>query len=1084
MIHILDAQTDKMVGVLDNKGDRIYWDDNHTQGTDGYNVLQFVTFADIMESSLLGKRSRVLIESENGYHQEFIVFESTANTARNLDVVAVGSETDIDKQIVINPQKFIGKTTEEYLTLALDKTEWKVGNVEYGGVRTIETDKYIGGYEFLQMIAKAFDMELVYRVETDGNIITGRYVDLVARVGEDTAKEIVYGKDLVGITRKVFSERIVTAIFTIGPEPKEGEGERITTLVTDGEAFQRWNRNGNHIIGIHEPQSEDENMTLERLKTLGRMELNKRIDAVTEYEVIAESIEDLHEHEKVRLGDTVRIVDTEFEPPLYATARVISVSRTLDNTLPKEYVIGNVIEYDEDEVRRAFLDMQKQYGMTIVKNPAEPEGKYNVIWIDTSGNIDVAHTWDGTQWVKFTPTEPGDIGAITPDESKMNAEIENLKTIKRILTTNQSGLNLQFDMLADNPYIAGTIYRSELDSVKADADSKHLAAINRIDDVILDDYITPSERADVIAKIEATQDAQNIYESYLTRAFEAVAAAQAKEAKDQAEIAEQAAADALVKAETALTDVVSKVDQSAYDTKIAELIGDIGSKAGIQYVDDQLALIDAGIAVQDTAPVDPQPKDLWLDTTSNELKRWDGTKWVAAEVDLSSLDVYTKTQVDQALAGKVETVTYTADKQGLISDITANATAISQNATDITLKANQTTVDALAGDVATNTAAISVNATEIALKANSETVTSLQSSIDGVISDVQASEIRLSDVELKLTDSEIISTVTSSTQFEAMFNQKADASDLAGYATSVAVDNLLTELEALGEEFHGITFGDFVTSTELAQRDLSLIATISASSGVNLIRNSVGLAKLEGWTVSGNGTISATGNPELDGLGYHSGFLIDATGVGVTKMSQDVAVIAGKDYTLSYALRNVNATGNVVVRVLDAVSGAVIATVDAYSETGAGVYGNRHKTFTPTTNQLRIEVSAPTGKSAIITALMLNIGTVAFSWTTAVGELYNTTIKMDLNGLRVSQYEASKETGFTVMTPEKFAGYYNESGLVNENTGSADEVFRMDKDEFVMKKANVKEEITMGPIKVIEVNETSRKGWAFVPNFD
>ena len=67
------------------------------------------------------------------------------------------------------------------------------------------------------------------------------------------------------------------------------------------------------------------------------------------------------------------------------------------------------------------------------------------------------------------------------------------------------------------------------------------------------------------------------------------------------------------------------------------------------------------------------------------------------------------------------------------------------------------------------------------------------------------------------------------------------------------------------------------------------------------------------------------------------------------------------------------------------------------------------------------------------------------------------------------------------MTPEKFAGYYdtNGDGVVDETKGSVDEVFRMDQDEFVMKKANVKQEIAMGGIKIVLVSGTYN-GWAFV----
>lgn len=1067
MIHILHPQTDELVGILDNKGDRIYWDDMHKQGIDGYNVLQFVTYADIDESAFLGKRSRILVKSESEYFQEFIVFESTADTSRNLDVVAVGSETDIDKQVIITPKKYQTLTTEQYITMALRNTEWQMGLIELSGSRTIEVDSYIGGYQFLRQIADEFEMELVFRIEVSGNTITGRFVDLVFATGEDNAKEIVYGKDLVGIERKVFSERIVSAIFTIGPEAEEGN--RLTTLVKDDEAFQRWNRKGVDIVGIHEVQSEDGEMTMKRLKELGAMELKKRIDAVTEYTVIAESIEKLYPHEKVRLGDMVRVIDTQFKPPLYATARVIEVERSLTDIVPKVYTIGNVVEYEADELRAAFIGMQKQYGTTVVRAPQPPTGKYNVIWIDTSGRIDVAYTWGGVQWEKFVPTEAGDIGAITPDESHAIAEVENIRTIQRIITSMKSEQDLEYATLDGNEFIAGTIYRTELDAAKLDADNKYDRAMLLALAITTSGKITPSQRTNLVTYLDEVNQAQALLNSYLVRAFEYAATAQAQAAREQADIARQAAEDALTKAETALTDVISKVDQSEYDIKIGEIFEALGD-------------VDLPFIVGPTAPVGPTVNDLWYDSSTNVFRRWDGTAWVGMEVDLDNLDTYTKTYIDNALKGKVGTVEYKADKSGILANIQNNVTEIAQNATDITLKAEQSFVDLMAGNVSDNTAAIGINAEQITLKASSESVTALTNELTEIQDNVSASELRLSDVEVAISDSAIISTVTSSTQFEAMFDTKANAEDLAGYATSDAVSNVMGEVSKIGDELRGIKFGEFVTETQLNQRDLALVASISASSGVNLIKNSVGLAKLDYWTIGGNGSISPTGSNELTGLGYHSGFYLDSSGTGITKMSQDVGVVVGQPYTLSYALRNINTNPNVVVRVLNAVTGAVVATAPSVTESGSGKYTTKSITFTAPSNQIKVEIAAPQGKQAIITALMMNIGTVAFSWTTAVGELYNTTIKMDLSGLRVSQYDGELETGFTVMTPEKFAGYYNASGIINENVGSDDEVFRMDKEEFVMKKANVKEEITMGNIKVLNIDEFSRKGWAFVPN--
>jgi hypothetical protein len=99
---------------------------------------------------------------------------------------------------------------------------------------------------------------------------------------------------------------------------------------------------------------------------------------------------------------------------------------------------------------------------------------------------------------------------------------------------------------------------------------------------------------------------------------------------------------------------------------------------------------------------------------------------------------------------------------------------------------------------------------------------------------------------------------------------------------------------------------------------------------------------------------------------------------------------------------------------------------------------------------------------------MLNDGSVPLHWTLATGELYNTNIRMDLNGIRVSRIEEGKEVGYTLVTPEEFGGYF-----INAD-GNAEKIFYLQEDETVSKKFRAKEEITMGTIKIVKVNNEAK----------
>ncbi|WP_176786420.1 phage tail spike protein [Thermoactinomyces sp. DSM 45892] len=211
-------------------------------------------------------------------------------------------------------------------------------------------------------------------------------------------------------------------------------------------------------------------------------------------------------------------------------------------------------------------------------------------------------------------------------------------------------------------------------------------------------------------------------------------------------------------------------------------------------------------------------------------------------------------------------------------------------------------------------------------------------------------------------------------------------------------------------------------------------------------------------------------NDEVKTKGSGSGFSLSTGG----KMVQSIIPIEGASYSISAMCKSLN--GNGYIRLYD---GDVTST--QYAEillNGSHNYSAQHITLKPTTNKVTVELCC-SYHQILFTSIMLNIGEIPLQWQHASGEVYNTHIRMDVNGLRVSHSDYS---GYTTMTPEKFAGYYdvNQDGLIDESLGSTDEVFRMDRDEFVMKKANVKQEILLGSIKLMKIHSGDKNGWAFV----
>src|SRR5690606_41135920 len=106
--------------------------------------------------------------------------------------------------------------------------------------------------------------------------------------------------------------------------PDRNDGTRIEVLVTNEETLQRWGRvdehgNLHHLIEPYEIESDRQEMTEEEARRYTSTAHDKSINTQVTYETTILDLEEVAglEHEKIRFGDTIRIKDTYFNPPLY-----------------------------------------------------------------------------------------------------------------------------------------------------------------------------------------------------------------------------------------------------------------------------------------------------------------------------------------------------------------------------------------------------------------------------------------------------------------------------------------------------------------------------------------------------------------------------------------------------------------------------------------------------------------------------------------------------------------------------------------------------------------------------------------------
>ncbi|QPW49543.1 hypothetical protein G9298_17900 [Bacillus thuringiensis] len=378
LLHIVDFKTEQIIGVIKEQD---YWDDlRQWELKDNKDKFEFTTADGTKIAASLIQQNLVVKQTRDGTFVSYIITEiEQDSTGRPKKIYALGEHTKLKKATVIKPQTLQATTVNESTDFALQGTEWKRGITEFVGIRTIHIKDFTNPLDLLKQIASTFELEIRFRTEIMGSFIVGRYVDVIKKVGRDNGKEFLLGKDVQGIRRIENSQDVVTALVGVGPQNSE-TGEFLTfeeinngkLYVGNNDALQRWSKDGKHLFDMYSPQTEDQDMTKERLKQLTEAELKKRIDSSTSYEVSAVALEKVFglSHEAVRKGDTVRIKDTGFSPPLFLEARLIAADECDTDPLKDKYIFGN---YREIKDTRSLIDRLYAQIMGSLSNKASKE---------------------------------------------------------------------------------------------------------------------------------------------------------------------------------------------------------------------------------------------------------------------------------------------------------------------------------------------------------------------------------------------------------------------------------------------------------------------------------------------------------------------------------------------------------------------------------------------------------------------------------------------------------------------------------------------------------------------------------------
>lgn len=485
----------------------------------------------------LRERNRIIAQDNNGTFREFIIIHIADNFDGTTEIECNASYLeDLKTAKPIKPGKFEAHTTTQALLKTLADTGWEVSDdTEYVGNRTTSWTSHTNPFDLIYMLCTTYDMVPSFYIELGAHTVEHRYVSITKPKSLFKGKEITKGKDLTGMTRTIDLSEVKTALLAVGPEKEDGS--RIETVVVDDEAQEIFGLPNRYIWDVYEPESNDENMTLKRLTTLAKTELNKRNQAAISYEVSSIDIHKYYNDVTVHLRDIVRVKDRDFRPPLYIEAEVIGIKY---NWLAdeSEFTFGNVIEYEETKLREFFTrklgEITKKindnisnvntivsdvvageleyYERKIFKGAEPPENPQNdTLWYDTS-NPDVAvlrRYWDG-EWITQTADDVEKIGGLRR-EQVMYRDLNN-SFIN--LTIQHSKLqNDVYDVL-NSEYLVDDDLKANLNQALSDVDNVYQNIKTNLDSM--------DEDAATIGKLVDTQTLFTAYREKLQTLYKYV----------------------------------------------------------------------------------------------------------------------------------------------------------------------------------------------------------------------------------------------------------------------------------------------------------------------------------------------------------------------------------------------------------------------------------------------------------------------------------------------------------------------------------------------------------------------------------
>lgn len=711
------------------------YDDKHTLTLDaGSSSYEFKISKSDEASRYMDSGNYVVLQDDDGKTWLFTIldYEETQYTktvyAEDAGIELLNKACDVWKSS--GPHSF-----EYYFNIVTSGTPWKLGVNQLAGLeRTLTYEGRDTGLGRLLSILKGFDnAECTFDVTVKMNAPSEFKINVYKSVGSDRSDvQMVYSHELDDITKKESRAEFVTALCGVGGTIQTDDGQGNTQdagnidfadleynkdgLVTmKGDKFLRAvdaNKRFNpgqvtYIEAFYEydTQSASEllNRTITRLKTYSEPQYTYTADV----KVIDSTL---------KIGDTVTIIDHDYNPALYLSARVAKLEKSY--TDPAQ----NTIEFCNYQLLSSRLADKLARLQTVVNKlpSASQVAKIESNVSDLSkkqdelaSQITSANGKNTNFYGKTEPTNPknGDLWY----KKLENGEIEMYQY--------QDGV---WQLLASTADLATV--QTELDQAKSDMAQAKTDAQNAYDEAIKATNTANGAKAQTDEALKQAKQANDSYTALAKEVTDNKASADADYKKAQADIV-QAQKDLSSVTDTVTevkkgqgelsAKVAGKVDNTVYQTYVKQTNQSLSEKLVASDLNGYAKTVDVTKSIDGvkTTIADNTGKISTMQTDINGIK----TNVKNAQGDISSLQTDAKS-IKATVSNNTGKITQlTADVNGVKSSVSSKVDKSTYNSyvsqTDKALSAKLTESDlrgyAKTADVKQTTDGLSASITKV-----------------------------------------------------------------------------------------------------------------------------------------------------------------------------------------------------------------------------------------------------------------------------------------------------------------------------------------------------------------------------------